>query len=167
MSDTSSIETIIAAGTNYDQKKGHAENNYSFKGEDPGPKVQATIAAAASKAQSLLKRHLGDYRRLSQAFVLELPDTLGSVGPETSETIARYNTSIEYGDPFVESLIFDYSRHLLITSARPDVLPVNLQSNWSQTLSRAWSVDYHDNISIQIDYWHAGQTGLGELQAGL
>ncbi|GME22687.1 Six-hairpin glycosidase-like protein [Neofusicoccum parvum] len=133
--DTSSIETILAAGTNYDQNKGHAENNYSFKGEDPGPK---------------------DYQSLAQAFVLELPDTLGSACPETSEAIARCNTSTGYGDPFVESLIFDYGRHLLITPARPGVLPANLQGKWSQTLS----VDCHANTSIQMDYWHANQTGL-------
>ncbi|EKG13099.1 Six-hairpin glycosidase-like protein [Macrophomina phaseolina MS6] len=161
------IVVVLAAGTNYDQKKGNAENNYSFKGEDPGPEVEATVVAAASNAESLLSRHLEDYQRLAQAFVLDLPDTLGSASLETSEAIARYNTSTDYGDPFVENLIFDYSRHLLITSARPGVLPANLQGKWSQTLYGAWSVDYHANINIQMNYWHADQTGLGELQGGL
>ncbi|KAK7713134.1 hypothetical protein SLS57_007464 [Botryosphaeria dothidea] len=165
--NSSSIVIILAADTNYDQKKGNAENDYSFKGEDPGPKVEATIATAASNTASLLSRHLEDYQRLARAFVLDLPDPLGSVGLETSEAIARYNTSTDYGDPFVESLIFDYSRHLLITSARPGVLPANLQGKWSQTLYGAWSVDYHANINIQMNYWHADQTGLGELQGGL
>ncbi|OJD29787.1 glycoside hydrolase family 95 protein [Diplodia corticola] len=167
--NASLLTFIIAAETNYDQKAGNAESSFSFKGADPGPKVEAVIAAAANHSSALLRqRHIDDYTGLAGAFVLDLPDTNNSVGVELSELIDRYNaTEAGLGDPYLELLLFDYARHMLISSARPGVLPANLQGKWSQTLEGAWAVDYHGDINLEMNYWIADQTGLGELQAGL
>ncbi|KAK0653429.1 Alpha-fucosidase A [Lasiodiplodia hormozganensis] len=167
--NTSSLTFIIAAETNYDQKAGNAESSFSFKGPDPGPKVEAVISAAAEHSSKLLlERHIADYTDLTGAFVLDLPDTNSSAGVELSELINRYNaTEAGLGDPYLESLLFDYAKHMLISSARPGVLPANLQGKWSQTLEGAWAVDYHGDINLEMNYWIADQTGLGHLQAGL
>ncbi|KAF2264823.1 hypothetical protein CC78DRAFT_516345 [Lojkania enalia] len=161
-----SIGIVIGAGTNYDPKKGNAETNFSFQGEDPSLQLQAMTSIAASKAiEKLKERHVEDYQGLLGAFALELPDPRGSTKVETSKLFSSYQSSS--GDPFVESLLFDYSRHLLISSSRENSLPANLQGRWSSELSAAWSADYHANINLQMNYWAVEQTGLGKIQEGL
>jgi len=102
-----------------------------------------------------------------EAFILEFPDTQGSADLETSQLIARYHANNTAGDPYLESLIFDYGRHLFISSSRPNFLPPNLQGKWAYSLSNAWRSDYHANINLQMNHWPADQTGLGGLQTAL
>jgi hypothetical protein len=71
------------------------------------------------------------------------------------------------GDPYVEALLFDYARHLFISSSREDSLPPNLQGVWEDKLECAWSGDYHANINLQMNHWFADQVGLGSLQKAL
>jgi Glycosyl hydrolase family 65, N-terminal domain len=75
--------------------------------------------------------------------------------------------STAQGDPYVEALLFDYARHLFISSSREDSLPPNLQGVWEDKLECAWSGDYHANINLQMNHWFADQVGLGPLQAAL
>lgn len=163
------LTIIISAETNYDQKKGNAASSYSFKGADPGPKIESISTAASSKSFSdLLSSHVADYQTLQSAFTLTLPDPLNSsTTAETSQLIASYDsTTPDGGDPFLEALLFDYGRHLLIASSRANSLPANLQGRWTEQLWPAWSADYHANINLQMNYWHADQTGLGEATQG-
>jgi len=44
-----SIGIVVGAGTDYDQTKGNAASNYSFRGVDPGEYVEGVTAAAALK----------------------------------------------------------------------------------------------------------------------
>lgn len=161
------ISVVLEAGTNYDQSKGNAANSFTFRGKDPGEHVRQVTDKAASKTISeLQERHLQDYQSLSRAFTLELPDPYNSLEVETTLLFERYNSTS--GNPFIESLLFDYSRHLLISSSRENSLPANLQGRWSSELSAAWSADYHANINVQMNYWGAEQTGLGsDVQEGL
>lgn len=153
---------VLSAESNFNQTKGSAESNYSFKGEDPGPVVEATTAIAAARAYGdLLFDHIQDYSSLMGLFNLSIPDTAGSAVIETSELLARYEKGT--ADPFLESLMFDYSRHLLVSSSREGSLPANLQGRWTESLSPAWSADYHANINIQMNYWGADATGLTSL----
>nr|XP_036581276.1 glycoside hydrolase family 95 protein [Colletotrichum truncatum]KAF6789544.1 glycoside hydrolase family 95 protein [Colletotrichum truncatum] len=161
------LTIIIGAETNYDQKKGNAENNYSFKGEDPGPVVErATNSASAKSFDDILKDHIADFQALEGAFELNLPDSLSSEEKETGKLITDY-VYTNGGDPFVEALLFDYSRYLLITSSRENSLPANLQGRWTEQLYPAWSADYHANINLQMNYWVADQTGLDKTQVAL
>jgi alpha-L-fucosidase 2 len=165
---TNSITIVVGAGTNYDAKKGTAEYNYSFRGEDPGPVVEeVTHAASTMKFSELKARHVEDFISLSSRFELNLPDPLDSSEVPTSELIARYNANNTAGDPFLENLLFDYSNYLFISSSRPGSLPPNLQGRWSEGLYAAWSGDYHANINLQMNHWTADQTGLTDLQSPL
>lgn len=156
------VTVVLSAESNFDQTKGNAESNYSFKGEDPGPVVEATTALAATRTyEDLLLDHVQDYSSLMGLFNLSIPDTAGSAAIETSDLLARYEKGT--ADPFLESLMFDYSRHLLVSSSREGSLPANLQGRWTESLSPAWSADYHANINIQMNYWGAEATGLTSL----
>ncbi|KUI72100.1 Alpha-fucosidase A [Cytospora mali] len=156
------VTVVWSAESDYDQAKGNPANKFSFRGEEPGPVVEGITASAASQRyDSLLKEHLEDYTALMGLFSLDLPDTANSSGIETSSLIARYTN--DTSDPFLESLLFDYSRHLLISSSREGSLPANLQGRWTEQVYPAWSADYHANINLQMNYWGADQTGLGAL----
>ncbi|RYO69406.1 Alpha-fucosidase A [Alternaria arborescens] len=165
---TNSVTIVLGAETNYDAKKGTPESDYSFRGEDPGPAVEATTSNAAAKTLSgLLKRHIDDFTSLTGRFTLSLPDPLKSSQTPTSEVIARYNANNTAGDPYIENLLFDYAQYLFISSSRPGSLPPNLQGRWSEGLWAAWSADYHANINLQMNHWTADQTGLTDLQSPL
>ena len=162
-----SVTIVLGAGTNFDQTKGNAENDYSFKGEDPAEYVETVTSNAAKKSyKNLLKAHTDDYQALQTAFELNLPDPNNSAEKETADLINDYSVD-GTGDPFLEAVLFDLSRHMLITSSRPGSLPANLQGRWSEELYPAWSSDYHANINLQMNYWAADQTGLSETQDGL
>ncbi|ROW00089.1 hypothetical protein VSDG_03553 [Cytospora chrysosperma] len=158
----STLTIVWTAESDYDQTKGNPASDFSFKGEDPGPIVESiTVSAASQSYETLRKGHVEDYAALMELFTLDLPDTANSSEVETSDLIARYTNGTS--DPFLESLMFDYSRHLLISSSREGSLPANLQGRWTQQLKPAWSADYHANINLQMSYWGADQTGLGAL----
>ena len=51
---------------------------------------------------------------------------------------------------------------MLIGSSRPGDLAANLQGIWCDGLQTAWNSDYHSNINVQMNYWPAEVTNLGE-----
>ncbi|KAH8658143.1 Six-hairpin glycosidase-like protein [Xylariales sp. PMI_506] len=162
-----SLVIIIGAGTDYDQTKGNFASGFSFRGEDPEAYVESITSTAASEPYgNLLSRHLNDFTSLSGAFSLDLPDTNNTAGIETAIALAAYDYS-QPGDPYIESLLFDYGRYLLISSSRQRSLPANLQGRWTEELEPAWSADYHANINLEMNYWLAEQTGIGQIQQGL
>lgn len=164
--DQSALTIVVSADSAYDQTRGDAKNKYSFRGTDPSSIVEERISAAASQGyDDLLRSHIVDYSSLKGVFVLDLPDTANSSEIQTAELVAHYTNNAT--DPFLESLIFDYSRYLLISSSREGSLPANLQGRWTEQLDPAWSADYHANINLQMNYWGSEQTGLALLSRPL
>ena len=162
------VSIVVGAGTNYDAKKGTAEFGYSFRGEDPGAVVESMTQTAAAKTFDGLKEsHLDDFIALTSRFSLSLGDPLNSKLRPTSELLAQYNANDTAGDPYLESVLFDYATYLFISASRPGSLPPNLQGRWSEGLGAAWSGDYHANINLQMNHWTADQTGLTDLQSPL
>jgi alpha-L-fucosidase 2 len=165
---TKGVTIVVGAETNYDAKRGTAEYDYSFRGEDPGLVVESrTLKAATRISSEIHDRHIHDFTSITSRFMLSLPDPLNSSQTPTSELIARYTANRIAGDPYLENLLFDYSRYLFMSSSRPGSLPPNLQGRWSESLEPAWSADYHANINIQMNHWTADQTGLTDLQSPL
>ncbi|MCH5171161.1 MAG: glycoside hydrolase family 95 protein [Oscillospiraceae bacterium] len=66
-------------------------------------------------------------------------------------------------DRKAEELLYQFGRYLLISSSREtDVLPANLQGIWNCTNSPPWSSDFHLNINLQMNYWHAFTGNIAE-----
>jgi alpha-L-fucosidase 2 len=147
---TNAITLAFAAGTNYDPKKGNAAHNYSFKGVDPEATTVSTIRAVRNKSYAkIYKAHVQDHSDLYSKFTLDLPDPNNSANVPTAKLITEY--AYQAGDPFVESLLFDYGRYLFIASSRPgSSLPPNLQGIWAENLNPTWSSDYHVNLNVQM-----------------
>ncbi|KAJ5279841.1 alpha-fucosidase [Penicillium angulare] len=162
-SSNTNVTIVLGAGSDYDQKKGNRAAGFSFRGVDPTAAVRKSVSAAASQFfDEILARHVKDHQSLFDTFSLQLLDPLGSSEIETAEIISNYN--ITTGDPWLEALLVDYGRYLLIASSRDNSLPANLQGRWAADQYPAWSADYHADINIQMNYWAAPQVGLGKLQ---
>ena len=114
--------------------------------------------------QSLLDDHVSDHRQLFDRLDLKLTSELLDSLP----TDVRLNRIKEGSiDPGLEALLFQYGRYLLIGSSRPGTNPANLQGLWNQHIQAPWNADYHLNINLQMNYWLADVTNLGELNQPL
>ena len=76
--------------------------------------------------------------------------------------LERLKNDPEVVDPGLLSLYFDFGRYLLVSSSRPGSLPANLQGVWNTYTEAPWNSDYHTNINLQMNYWHAESANLSE-----
>jgi len=162
----SELYLVFTGNTDYDVTKGNAEAGYTFRGVDPAAGVEKDLAAALKiPFDKLLSGHVSDHGTLMGEFKLTVPDPLKSASKPTDELVKGYD--ITKGDPYLENLIFDFGRYLLIGSSRENSLPSNLQGVWSNGFGAPWSGDYHVNINLQMNVWGSEATGLGHLLPGL
>ncbi len=150
-----------------------------FRGEDPAKVCRAHVEKAATKDFNALRAahvadHAGWFSRSSldlTALALPVPPrpaATASKGPAPSPPLPTTTRRLErvragVDDPTLNALQFQMGRYLLIASSRPGQLPSNLQGLWNEQLSPPWNSDYHLNINLQMNYWPAELTGLGEL----
>lgn len=146
------ITLIFTAATDYilDEKAG-------FKGGDPVAKCRSITEKARKKDFSqLLEAHIAEYRSYYDRCSLSISENTD----ETVDGLLRQSDKKEASAALCE-LFFNYGRYLLISSSRPEnVLPANLQGIWCDEYEPAWHSDYHTNINVQMNYWHAYITGL-------
>ncbi len=153
---------LFSAGTNYVQCM---DDSYCyFSDADPLDAVASRVSAAAARGfDALLAAHEADYTALFGRVELSLG---GASLPEktTDRLLAGYhgrsNSAAE--DRYLEMLYYQFGRYLLIASSREGSLPANLQGIWADGLNPPWGADYHTNINLQMNYWHAEQTNLAE-----
>lgn len=79
----------------------------------------------------------------------------------TDQRLARVKKGSS--DPGLVALYYQYGRYLLESCSRQGTLPANLQGLWNEHMEAPWNADYHTNINVQMNYWPAEVTGLGDL----
>ena len=84
-----------------------------------------------------------------------------------TERLERLKEDPEATDHGLINLYWKFGKYLLIGSSRPGTLPANLQGVWADGLESAWNADYHTNINLQMNYWHAEQANISECTAAL
>ena len=157
-----SLTLLLDARTDY-----APDFHANWRGPAPAPIIARELAAAQAKPYKALKQaHLADLVPLldrvrvdwghSDPAMLALP---------TDERLAAYAGGGE--DPDLEQTMFQYGRYLLASCSRPGGLPANLQGLWNDRNSPAWASDYHNNINVQMNYWGAESTALGECHQPL
>jgi len=154
--DCDELTLLIGAGTDYvfDYAK-------RYHGADPHARVTAQLDAAAKTGVAALRtEHVEDYRALFDRVRLDLGQS--SEAQKARPTDRRKLAAAVLVDPGLDALQFQYGRYLLISCSRPGGLPANLQGLWNDNNDPAWHGDYHANINIQMNYWPAEVTGLGE-----
>ena len=65
-------------------------------------------------------------------------------------------------DAGLVALYFEFGKYLLVGSSRRGTLPANLQGVWNGYINAPWNNDYHTNINLQMNYWHAEVANLAE-----
>jgi alpha-L-fucosidase 2 len=109
--------------------------------------------------------HIADHRRYFRRAALTLGSCDDSAAVPTDERIARIKGGAK--DPGLFALMFQFGRYLLIGSSRPGSMAANLQGLWNRELDPPWFSGYHFNINVQMNYWLADITNLGELNQPL
>jgi alpha-L-fucosidase 2 len=132
--------------------------------------VRATLdLAKKTGAKMLLRRHEEDHGALYGAATLSLGTTPWT-GSNTAERLRQANSHPKgalAADPGLAALLFNYGRYLLISSSRPGGTPANLQGIWNEKLVAPWSSNFTTNINLEMNYWGADVTGLGECSEPL
>jgi len=58
-------------------------------------------------------------------------------------------------------LYFQFGKYLLLSSSYGS-LPANLQGLWNGEYNAPWNSDFHTNINLQMNYWHAEVANISE-----
>jgi alpha-L-fucosidase 2 len=133
-----------------------------YSGKDPEVITAGQLEKISKRLyEDIRKDHINDYQSLFQRVSLDLGSGDGNYFTTDARITAMQNG---YTDTDLIELYYQFGRYLLISSSRPGDLPANLQGIWADGLNPPWSADYHININIQMNYWPAEITNLGELQ---
>ncbi|MDR2848444.1 MAG: glycoside hydrolase N-terminal domain-containing protein, partial [Bacteroidales bacterium] len=114
--------------------------------------------------QTLLKRHLEDYRPLFAACRIDLGADLNP-----SRTTTRSIDAIRNGefDQAYEARYFQYARYLMLAGAREKTLAFNNHNMWLNDLTGRWNGRWTLNINIQECYWPIENTNLPGVNESL
>ncbi|CAE6406040.1 unnamed protein product [Rhizoctonia solani] len=144
-------------GTEYSMETGNAGSGYRFKGADPHAELVGLLGkASVEKVGAKLSTHVEDYRSALGGFSLNIGQKVDRT-KTTAQLRKEYKT--DTGNPYIEWLMFNYGRYMLIGSTR-GYLPANLQGKWARDPANPWFGNYQPNINLQMNYWFAEMTGL-------
>jgi len=156
------VTLLITSGTNY-RLSAKTFSNAGAKKLNPREFPHEAVATRMQAAHDLgyaelKKRHLSDYQNLFGRVSVNLNSK-----PTTDPThilLEKYQKGKM--DNWLEELMFQYGRYLLISSSREKSLPANLQGAWSQDYYTPWSGGFWHNINVQMNYWGSMSTNLAE-----
>ena len=144
---------FISAGTDMDDKTGYT-----------ALVRRRLVAALKLDFDALRDAAIADHAGFMNRCTLELPEGPGAHLP----TPERKKAAAKNPDPSLAALYFQFGRHLLVSSSRPDSrLPANLQGIWAEEVDTPWRGDFHANINLQMNYWPAEVTGLSDCHLPL
>ncbi|MCR5458230.1 MAG: glycoside hydrolase family 95 protein [Clostridiales bacterium] len=152
----------FTCGTNFQMKsRVYTENDYSQKltgFEDPHEMVQKRLNKAIEKGyEKVRNRHINDYHKLFDRVELDMGQSDDNY---TDVILDNYKKGKE--SRYLEELLFQYGRYLLIESSRKDGYPANLQGTWNAYDSSPWEDGYTHDINTQMNYWPSGPANLSE-----
>ena len=108
----------------------------------------------------LKNRHVADYKALFERVSLDLGINESDLSITTDKLLENYKNGKK--SAYLETLLFQYGRYLLISSSREGTLPANLQGVWNTYNVPPWACDYTHNINVEMNYWPAFSTNLAE-----
>ncbi len=150
------LTILFTAATDYNLEKLNFDRNI-----DPLNVCNKILAKAKRKSYSALKKsHIKNHSALFNRVQIDL----GGEQRSSIPTNLRLDSVKNGGeDPGLIALYFQYGRYLLMGSSRtPGILPANLQGIWNSHFQAPWNSDYHTNINLQMNYWHAEICNLSE-----
>ncbi len=142
--------------------------NITQRGAEPLPVAKKYVDAAAKLSWPVLQsKHLADFKSYYDRCKIQLnaKENAAVAGFSTEERLMHFAKG--ESDVTLPALYFNFGRYLLISSSRPGGLPANLQGLWAVEYQTPWNGDYHLNINVQMNYWPAEPTNLGDLHQPL
>lgn len=133
------------------------------RGPDPVPLSRQRVDAAMAQDYDVLRRrHIEDYQNFYNRCHLDLASSAATPAwhKPTAQRLRDFHGGV--ADPELAALYFAFGRYLLISSSRPGGMPANLQGLWAEEIQTPWNGDYHIDINVQMNYWPAEVTGLGD-----
>ncbi|MDO5442217.1 MAG: glycoside hydrolase family 95 protein [Bacteroidia bacterium] len=164
VSNASRATVLVSAATSFNGFD-HDPDRY---GADEKALAEGMLEAASSRNLAAMRQdHVSDYHKLADAMELKLS---GWDDPEkdammTDKRLELYAEGAS--DPGLERMYFRFGRYLLISSAREDGVPANLQGIWNDSRHPAWGSEYTTNINLQMNYWPAEPLAMSGLTAPL
>jgi alpha-L-fucosidase 2 len=151
-----SLTLVVALGTDYVM-----DYSRNYHGSNPHSNVVAQAQAAVAKSFTALETaHTNDFTALFNRVSLWLGNAPAArTNLPTDQRITA--NAAQDDDPWMEQLLFQYGRYLMISSSRTG-LPMNLQGLWNDSNNPSWGSDYHTDINIQMMYWQAEVANLAE-----
>ena len=107
--------------------------------------------------------HTKIYRNLFDRVELDL-GTNEQAEKTTDQRVVEFR---EQFDPQLSALYFQFGRYLLISSSQPGGQAANLQGIWNYQRRAPWDGKYTSNINLEMNYWPAEITALGECHEPL
>lgn len=155
-------QILLTADTDYKMNfQPDFKDPKTYVGSDPEQTTRKTMEGAIRKGyDELYRAHEADYTSLFNRVKLQLNPEVTARNLPTNLRLANYRKG--QADYRLEELYYQYGRYLLIACSRSGNMPANLQGMWHNNLNGPWRVDYHNNINIQMNYWPACSTNLGE-----
>lgn len=136
-----------------------------YKGRDFKTLTKHNLEKAIEKTyDELLDTHKKEYQKYFQRVRLDITPN-DSIDIPTDERVQNFKQT--KSDPHLAELMFQYGRYLLIASSRQGTLPANLQGIWSNKIQTPWNGDYHTDVNVEMNYWHAEVTNLSEMHLPL
>lgn len=155
---------LVSAGTDYMGFAGR-------KTPDPLAATAKDIEQAVTKNSyaALRADHIADHRSYYDRMSLRLEDGDSASKERALATTDERVEAFAKGkaDPALSTLYFNYGRYLMISSSRPGTMPANLQGLWAEGIQTPWNCDYHIDVNVQMNYWPAEVTGLGDCHTPL
>lgn len=135
----------------------------TYHDNDPFIQCSDNVKAAIDKGyEKLRNRHIEDFSSLMSLLQIELGDTGNNKLP-LDERLAAIRAGAM--DPGLDSLWYQYSRYLNISSSRKSSpLPMHLQGIWNDNMAAnmCWNCDFHIDINIQMNQWLSTTGNLPE-----
>ncbi len=122
---------------------------------------EEVLGAVKAGYDTLKRRHKKRFKALMTESVLSLESDRKLKLLDTDVRLERIKEN-KTDTGFFE-LLYNYGKYLLISSSSKESrFPANLQGIWTENSNPPWSSDFHTNINLQMNYWHAETCGLGE-----
>jgi alpha-L-fucosidase 2 len=133
--------------------------NYKDLRGNPQERTEKYLTKIGNKSYEKIRNdHIREHQRLFRRVEFELPATEASRLP-TDERLKKFSQG---DDPQLAALFFQFGRYLLISSSRQGCEPANLQGIWNESLNPSWDCKYTTNINVEMNYWPADVSNLGE-----
>lgn len=117
--------------------------------------------------ETLKAEHIADFEKIMDRSDIELDYDKSLDSLTITERLERLQADPKATDNGLINLYWQFGKYLLVSSSRPGTLPANLQGVWADGLESPWNADYHTNINLQMNYWHAEQANISECTEAL